>query len=134
MPTRKRETEQMTTAEQLNKSEVAQKFGVVFATSEDQIPEPPRVKANDTERWKSLNTVLKTAPGQWAMIKECDKAGSAGSLTSRINSGTFAAFPSAEGFEARHKVTRRKGENSEKDEGTSQLWVRFNPPAPSVAE
>lgn len=116
---------------ELASSATAQQFGFKFVSGED-VPPPPRKKETDTERWNTVKLFLKdneAAHGQWAMIKLCDKAGSAPSLASRINNDQVKTFPVVEGWEARSKVTRKKTDN---DEGESELYIRYVSPTVSA--
>lgn len=119
----------MPTLEELANSESAKQFGFKFVSGDD-VPPPPRERESDTERWNAIKVLLKDNPatyGQWLIVKEYDKAGTAQAKASRINNDYEKSFPKAEGWEARSLITRKKGENGENDPGTSTLYLRFNP-------
>jgi hypothetical protein len=124
--TQNEKVQEMTVTEQLGTSETALKFGFKFVT-DDQVPPPPRKRDADPERWSAVQAVLKSDPrahGQWAMIKEFDKAGSAQAKASRINGDNEKLFPVAEGWEARSVTTVEK---TDTEPGKSELYVRYNP-------
>lgn len=119
------------TLEELATSESAKQFGFKFVKPDD-VPPPPRKKDTDTERWNAIKVLLKDNPstfGQWLIVKEFEVAGSAPSMASRINGDLVKSFPTAEGWEARSLVTRKKGENGKEDTGSSTLYLRYNPSA-----
>lgn len=125
-----RKQEAMPTLDEIAASETAKQFGFKFVKP-DEVPPPPRKKDTDTERWNKIKVLLKDNPvtyGQWLIVKEFDVAGSAPSMASRINNDLMKNFPTSEGWEARSKVIRKKGENGEDDTGASELYLRYNPP------
>lgn len=127
----KRNENPVSTLEQLNASETAAKFGFTFV-SEEEVPPAPRKKQTDPERWSALKVLLSTdsrAFGQWAFVKEFDKAGSAQAMAAAINGDNNKNFPASEGWEARYEVTEKKTDTIP---GVSKLFVRFNPPKSEV--
>lgn len=127
MPPTKRNEKTMSNLDQLNASETAAKFGFKFVDETD-VPPAPRKKDTDPERWSALKVLLSSdarAYGQWAFVKEFDKAGSAQSMAAAINGDNNKNFPAREGWEARYEVTEKKTDDVT---GKSKLFVRFNPP------
>jgi hypothetical protein len=112
--------------EALSNTELAKQYGFKFVT-EDKVPPPSRGREVDTDRWNAVKTFLTTderAHGQWAMIKEFDKAGSAQAKASAINNDNNKSFPKTEGWEARAEVTEKK---TDEKPGKSRLYVRYTP-------
>lgn len=127
MVTRKDKTVAEVNLADLTNSETAKQFGFKFVSG-DEVPPPPREREQDTERWNAVKVFLKETPaahGQWAMIKEYSKAGTAAAKASRINNDYEKAFPKSEGWEARSQITVKKTDN---DPGKSELFIRFVPP------
>lgn len=111
-------------------TQVPNAYGISFVTEED-VPAPPRPRSTDTERWAAVKLLLEENPGQWAKVKDdYDSAQGAQSKSSQINGGNTKDFPASEGWEARHKVTRKPVTDDKGvvvDKGASELYLRFVP-------
>lgn len=111
-------------------------FGISFVKPDD-VPPPPRPRSTDTERWAAAKLLLEENPGQWACVKnDYDSAQGAQSKSSQINGGNTKDFPAADGWEARHKVTRKPvtdADGNVTDKGASELYLRFVPKADNAA-
>lgn len=111
---------------ELSSSETAKQFGIVFV-AEDSVPAKPKTKDTDPERWTAVKTILENdsrAHGQWAMIKEFDKAGSAQAKAAAINGDNNKLFKASDGWEARYEVVEKKTESVD---GKSKLYIRYTP-------
>lgn len=118
---------------ELSASETAKQFGIVFVP-EDSVPAKPKTKDTDPERWTAVKAILENdsrAHGQWAMIKEYDKAGSAQAKAAAINADNNKLFKASEGWEARYEVIEKKTENVD---GKSKLYIRYTPVVKEAAK
>jgi hypothetical protein len=93
--------------------QVSNEFGITFVPEED-VPEAPRQNDRNPALWKAILIILRQNPGQWAQVREFDKAGAAGAHASQINNGKKKAFPSKE-WEARYT----------KSDNSSVLFMRY---------
>lgn len=75
-------------------------FGIQFVDA-DSVPDAPRQNKRDDALWSGAAELLKTAPGQFARVKEYDSASGAPSKASQINGNRNKKFPAAN-WEARY--------------------------------
>lgn len=117
-------------------AQVQNSFGISFVKPDD-VPPPPRPRSTDADRWAAAKLLLEENPGQWALVKnDYDSAQGAQSKSSQINGGNTKDFPASEGWEARHKVTRKPVTDDKGvvvDKGASELYLRFVPKADDAA-
>lgn len=78
-------------------------YGITLVDEKD-VPPPPRQNDRNPELWKAVTLILQNNPNTWAVVKEYDKAGSAGAKAANINGDKNKSFP-AKDWEARYTKT-----------------------------